>query len=551
MLRELTYPAAGGFEESPLGSDEPAAAAEAAVEAICHGLGRRKSLQSSVFSGAVARLLIRPHTIALFFVVTALAATLPLQRYFPYPFVFLFFAAAMSSAWFGGRACGFFAVFLSALAVDYFVVPPFHSLVVVRPERTYFAAFVLCALVASWVSSSKKKNEEALLEARDQLEFRAALRSAELERSNAELRESEQRLRLLTDVIPQQIWSAGPDGIVDYCNQRLLEYMGHAGEAVQGARLFAAIHPEGQNAFRQVWQSALASGNAFEGEWRWCGADGKYRAFLTRVAPLRDAKGSILRWYGANTDVEQYKKAEQDLAEARAELTHLSRMLTMGELAASIAHEVNQPLTAVVAYGHACLEWLSATPPNLEEARQAAARIIQNGNRAGSVLTRIRALFAKEPAAKEWVDMNEVVRELTVFLRDEATRNRVTIRTDLAADLPNIKGDRIQLQQVVMNLIMNGIDAMRESASRCKELLVTTRRQSENEILILVEDCGVGFDSRVADKIFKPFFTTKPRGIGMGLSISRSIVESHEGCLWAAPRPAGGAIFQFTVPIAS
>jgi PAS domain S-box-containing protein len=551
MLRELTYPVPGGFEDSSLASDEPATPGEAAVEAIRYGLGGGKSLQTSVFSGAVARLLIRPHTIALFFVATALAATLPLQRFFPYPFVFLFFAAAITSGWYGGRASGLFAVFLSALAVDYFVVPPFHSFVVGRPERTYFAAFVICALAASWASSSKKKSEEELLEARDQLEFRAAARSAELEKSNAELRESRQRLHLLTEILPQQIWSAKPDGSIDYCNQRLLEYVGHAGGEMQGARFFAAIHPEDQSAFRQAWQCALSSGNAFQGEWHWRGADGKYRAFFTRVAPMRDAQGNIVRWYGANTDVESHRRAEQKLAEARAELAHLSRMLTMGELAASIAHEVNQPLTAVVAYGHACLEWLSASPPNLEEARQAAARIIQDGNRAGAVLARIRALFQKEAPAKDWVDMNEVVRELTVFLRDEAARSRVTLQTDLAADLPAIKGDRVQLQQVVLNLVMNGMDAMRETTGHTKELLVTTRKQSENDILILVEDCGAGFDARIAEKIFKPFFTTKPRGIGMGLSISRSIVESHEGCLWAAPRPSGGAIFQFTVPIAS
>jgi C4-dicarboxylate-specific signal transduction histidine kinase len=223
-------------------------------------------------------------------------------------------------------------------------------------------------------------------------------------------------------------------------------------------------------------------------------------------------------------------------------------VLTMGELTASIAHEVNQPLAAVVTHGHACLEWLSANPPNLEKTRQTVERIIQDGTRAGTVISRVRALFKKEAPSKDWIDINEVVHELVMFLRDEALRRGVAMRTDLIPGLPKVTADRVQLQQVLLNLIMNGMDAMAETTDHRKELLINARA-NETELIVRVEDSGRGLDSETAERIFTPFFTTKPHGIGLGLSISRSIIEAHEGRLWASARPSGGAIFQFTLPI--
>jgi len=309
------------------------------------------------------------------------------------------------------------------------------------------------------------------------------------------------------------------------------------------------IHAEDRESFRRFWQEALSTGKPFEGEWRVRGADGEYRWFFTRGVPLQDREQKTLRWYGTNTDIEERHKAEGALMKTQAELAYLSRVLSMGELTASIAHEINQPLAAVVAHGHACQGWLSADPPNLEKARQTTERIIQDGTRAGAVLGRIRALFKKEPPAKDWLDMNEVIQDLAIFLRDEAARRRVSIRTELASGLPKVKGDRVQLQQVVLNLIMNGMDAMTATAGRAKELLIRSGKENSTEIMVRIEDCGVGLNSETAEKIFDPFFTTKPQGIGMGLTISRSIVESHRGRLWATPRPSGGAVFQFTIPI--
>jgi signal transduction histidine kinase len=203
-----------------------------------------------------------------------------------------------------------------------------------------------------------------------------------------------------------------------------------------------------------------------------------------------------------------------------------------------------------VAHGNACVEWLSAAPPNLEKARQTAERIVQDGARAGAVLSRIRALFKKEAPAKDWFDLNEAIHELTIFLREEAMRHHISIRTDLAPDLPKIKADRVQLQQVVLNLMMNGMDAMAGVTGGARDLIISSREEN-SAVVVTVEDCGFGLDAEAAGKIFDPFFTTKAHGIGMGLSISRSIVESHEGRLWALPRPSGGATFQFTLPIRS
>jgi len=223
----------------------------------------------------------------------------------------------------------------------------------------------------------------------------------------------------------------------------------------------------------------------------------------------------------------------------------------MGELTACIAHEVNQPISAVVNYGHACVEWLSQDPPNLDEARHAAVRIVKDGSRAGAVISRINSLLKKEPFKRERLDVNDVVRDFTVFLREETDHDHIVLRTEMGSDLPTVAGDKVQLQQVLQNLVMNGIDAMTGSTGRQKEICIATARKNSGEIVIRVKDSSVGLSPEVADSIFQPFFTTKRQGIGLGLSISRSIIESHGGHMSAAQNPGGGAIFEFTLPIAS
>jgi len=242
------------------------------------------------------------------------------------------------------------------------------------------------------------------------------------------------------------------------------------------------------------------------------------------------------------------KKTEEALRQAQANLAHVSRVTTMGELTASLAHEVNQPIAAAVTNANTCLRWLAGDNPNLEEARAAAMRIVKDGTRAAEIISRIRLLFKKGTPEWELVDVNEVIREMIVLLRVEATRYSISIRTELAADLPQVMGDRVQLQQVFMNLMLNGIEAMKD-VDGTRELAIKSQREGNDHIRMSVSDTGVGLPAQQKDQIFNAFFTTKVQGTGMGLSISRTIVESHGGRLWAAHNSPRGASFYLSLPI--
>jgi len=239
------------------------------------------------------------------------------------------------------------------------------------------------------------------------------------------------------------------------------------------------------------------------------------------------------------------ERAEEALQEAQAELAHVTRVLAMGEMVASIAHEVNQPLTGVVTNGNFALRELVSGTPNLEKLREAVAEIVEDGTRASAVISRIRALFKKDISHRGELDINEAIQDIVILVRNEARRNRVALRLTLAADLPLVLGDRVQLQQVLINLAMNGIDAMGALTDRARELIITSVKYADS-VLVRVQDSGIGIDPDKIDRIFEPFVTTKPQGIGMGLSISRSIIESHGGRLWAVPL-THGALFQFTL----
>ena len=242
-------------------------------------------------------------------------------------------------------------------------------------------------------------------------------------------------------------------------------------------------------------------------------------------------------------------RAAQALREARAELAHVTRVMTMGELTASIAHEINQPLAAIVTNANASLRWLAGESPNLEEARVALGHILRDGNRAGDVITRIRALVKKSGTEQASLDINEIVQEVVGLTQTEIQKNGVVLRMELAADLSRVLGDRVQLQQVILNLVVNGIEAMTSVTDRRRELLIRSRRNGSNEVLVAVQDSGVGLQSEGLDHLFKAFFTTKPKGMGMGLAISRSIIEAHGGKLWASPNDGPGATFQFTLHV--
>jgi len=243
----------------------------------------------------------------------------------------------------------------------------------------------------------------------------------------------------------------------------------------------------------------------------------------------------------------EQKRAEEALRQARADLARVNRVTTMGELTASLAHEVNQPIAGAVASAQACLRWLSGDSPNIENAREAAKRIVRDGTRASDIITRTRLFFTKDTSQRELVDVNEVIREMIVLLSSEATRYAISVRMELVADLPHVMGDCVQLQQVLMNLMMNSIDAMRD-VDGTRELVVGSQRAESGQVIVSVSDSGVGLPPRQADQIFNAFFTTKPHGTGMGLSISRSIIESHGGRLWAADNSPRGASFRLVLP---
>jgi C4-dicarboxylate-specific signal transduction histidine kinase len=260
--------------------------------------------------------------------------------------------------------------------------------------------------------------------------------------------------------------------------------------------------------------------------------------------------GDLVEFVGTVIDVTERKRAEEErerLRQAQADLARVNRVTTMGELTASLAHEVNQPIAAALTNANTCLRWLTRDLPDVEEARAAAMRIVKDQTRAAEIVSRIRMVFNKGIPQREWVDVNEVIREMIALLRGEITRFSISVRTELAADLPQVMGDHVQLQQVLMNLMINGIDAMKD-VEGTRELGIKSQRAQSREVVVSVTDTGVGLPPHQAEQIFNAFFTTKSHGTGMGLRISRSIVESHGGRLWAADNPPCGASFYFTLP---
>jgi PAS domain S-box-containing protein len=493
---------------------------------------------------------LRPLAIASFFVLVAFLWSILLQHLIAYPFVLLFFGAVMGSAWFGGIVAGLLAVAMSTIIIDYFFVPPLFSLSVASQSQSFLAAVVLCAIVIGLVSSARKRADNAIHEARDQLEARILERTAELQQSNLDLLESGRRLRTLTEAIPQQMWSADSRGQIEFCNQHLIEYIGNPIEGLLGEAFLHILHPVDERLFRQVWHSASRTGERFEVEARVLGSDRAYRWFLIRSIPQLSEDNRVARWYGIHIDIEQQHSAQQGLIVAQDELLRLSRTLSMGELAASIAHELNQPLTAVVTHAYACREWLRTSPPNLEKATNTADKIVQESTRAAAVVARVRALFRKEASLRERTDINHLVLDLIRLLRDEAVRRNISIKLRLAEDLPQVDLDPIQIQQVLLNLAMNGMDAMANSIG-ARELAIFSEMDSGNEIMLTVEDRGAGLSPEIAARMFEPFFSNKPHGTGIGLAICRSIIEEHDGRIWATESSEGGARFQFTIPVQS
>jgi PAS domain S-box-containing protein len=359
-----------------------------------------------------------------------------------------------------------------------------------------------------------------------------------------QVRRESRKLREVVETIPAYVWSAEPDGSVDFVNRRWLEFSGLSPDQARGWGWADALHPEDRGGLIESWRTAVASGNPMDSEARMRDAGGQYRWLAFRAVPLRNGSGRIVKWYGKTTDIENEKRVQQ----LESDMAHFGRVSMMGELAASVAHEVNQPLTGIVSNGSACLRLLAGDTPNVEEAREAVGDIVRDGKRAGEVIARIRAMTKRATTPRERLDANEVIREVLVLVTDEAKKNHVVIKTQFADDLVAVSGDRVQLQQVVLNLAINAIQAMGSVEESARELVIHTRNVEGGQVQVTVEDSGVGVDSEKMTKIFEPFYTTKSGGMGMGLSICRSIVQNHGGRLWATANEGPGMSFHFSLP---
>lgn len=490
-------------------------------------------------------------------------------------------------------------------------------------------------------------------------------------------------LSRVVDALPGLVWTALPDGDIDFLNQRWCEYTGLGVEEARGRGWQAAVHPDDLHLLLERWPSEMAGGKRGEMEARLRRSDGEYRWFLFRTFPLLDAAGQIEKWCGINTDIEDRRRAEKDLRRSRrfllevqrashtggwrydvasdtvessheiqrfyepqpdediarpsfwfgrihpedrtrvqteferclrerseyqagyrillpngniryqyatghpivdeggslvefigaamdmtdhwlatkdlerasealrelqATMSRAAQIATVGEFAASMAHEVNQPLSGIITNANTCLRMLAADPPNVDGARETARRTIRDGNRASDVITRLRALFSKQEFALEPLDLNEATREVIALSSSELQRNRVFVESDLAENLPPVRGDRVQIQQVILNLVRNASEAMTVIHDRRRELAIRTNLERSGSVRLVVEDVGIGIEPQNIDKLFAPFYTTKTDGMGIGLSVSRSIIESHHGRLWAQANEGPGATFSFSIP---
>ena len=412
--------------------------------------------------------------------------------------------------------------------------------------------------------AERKRAQDALLAAKNKLELRVLERTAELvrtnedlvavvaqrERADRELRLSEERFRLLVERVEDYaILMLDPSGHVTSWNVGAQRIKGYRADEIIGKPYSCFYTEEDANLHKpeMALQAASVLGRFADEGWR-VRKDGSRFWANAVITAMRDSEDQLIGFSKITHDLTERKRAAEALEATRAELAHMARVMTMGEIAASIAHEVNQPLTAVVANANACSRLLAGNSPDLDDVREAVADIAEAGTRAGAIISRIRALVKKEMPEKTKLDINDVVQEVLPLTSGELAKHRVSVQTELFPSLPQVLGDRVQLQQVILNLMMNAIEAMTSIMDRPRVLLLRTQVQESDRLSVAVQDSGAGLEPGNTARIFDTFFTTKSNGMGMGLSISRSIIETHGGRLWAEPNDGPGATFQFILP---
>jgi signal transduction histidine kinase len=334
---------------------------------------------------------------------------------------------------------------------------------------------------------------------------------------------------------------------VEFSAQTFRIYELDPNAAVTLGMIASRCHPEDLPLFQEMIDIARGPAGDLDYLYRAQMPDLSVKHLHLVAHATRDQDGQ-LAYIGAIQDISQSRRAEEALGKARSELAHVARVSSLGALTASIAHEVNQPLTGIIANASTCVRMLAVDPPNLEGARETLRRLIRDGDRAADVIKRLRALFSKGDPTPEAVDLNSATREVVALALTELQRGRVVLRAELSEDLPTVTGDRVQLQQVILNLLLNACEAMSGIVDRSRQVMIRTVMDGDDQVTLSVEDTGLGIDSDNADKLFEAFYTTKKGGMGIGLSVSRSIIESHHGRLWARPNAGPGATFSFSIP---
>jgi PAS domain S-box-containing protein len=405
--------------------------------------------------------------------------------------------------------------------------------------------------------NQRQRAEAALREANAELERRVAARTADLQEevlrrraTEATLRASEERWRSMFEASAVGIAVIDQQNHFAAANEAFQKMVGYTSEELQSLGPLDITHEEDRKATQEMIEDVQSGKRQdYHTEKRYYRKDGKVIWVRVSTARALDSSSALQSIPAIIEDITERKRAEVAWHDAREALSRATRLTVMGELSASIAHEINQPLAAIITNGHACERFLTFSPPDLDEVKDAVGEIVRDGRRASEVLKRIRAMSKNSAPERGQVDVNHAIAEVLALTRDELLRHRVSVQTDLHSNLPTIMADRVQLQQVVLNLIMNGIDAMRAVADRSRILTVRSLLSDRGNIAVNVADSGIGLDPANRERIFDTFFTTKPEGMGMGLAISNTIIEAHRGRLWAESGSPFGAVFAFTLPL--